>query len=293
MLKVNKAYYQTLQIPSANFVSNKVKEVMEKFPSLAPVELLKVNPPSPMLKVCKRQWKKRAIYFVVNESSSCVDVTISLQEDKVLFLDIIDLTEYKIASSTFKWHFEPFGSAFFITGKEGKKELKDFIPLETLNTKWTLKAVKKYVVGNSDFEIISCKNKAVPTTLGNWDKILGKDFSGDAVYKTCFYTEEKDLILDLGKVDFGCKVKLNNIELPVKFFPPFRYSLASALKQGKNVLEVTVSNTLACALAADNVEERISQNYPPVSNYEKQQRTFEKDSLSGGLFGPVVLGKLT
>ena len=57
------------------------------------------------------------------------------------------------------------------------------------------------------------------------------------------------------------------------------------------MLEITVSNTLANALAAPGVDERISNTFLPRSPYETRQREFEKDSLTGGLFGPVRLGR--
>ena len=62
------------------------------------------------------------------------------------------------------------------------------------------------------------------------------------------------------------------------------------MKRGRNRLEVIVSNTLANALAAPGVRERIVADFPPESPYEERQRAFEKESLTGGLFGPVRFG---
>ena len=67
--------------------------------------------------------------------------------------------------------------------------------------------------------------------------------------------------------------------------------LGPALKRGKNCLEITVSNTQANALSAPGVEARVTRCFPPRSPYEDSQRSFEQDSLSGGLFGPVRFGK--
>lgn len=291
ILRVGKMNYQTLAVPESRFLPEKVRYITENFTSFEPVPLLKVEPAAPMLRVCKRQWGKRMIYFCVNESGKALDLTITLPESPVLYLDLDDLSEYRLDSPSFVWHFEPFGSAFFLTGKKGGKELKYFEPEKELYSSWSLRPLCKHVIGEKDIEIISCKDKTVAAELGEWNSILGDDFSGDAVYRTIFYTEQTDLVLDLGKVCFCASVKLNQVDVGTCFFPPFRFPLAPALKKGRNLLEITVSNTLANALAAPGVLERISEAYPPCSSYEKQQREFEKDSLAGGLYGPVVLCK--
>ena len=290
-LRVGRMNYQSLIMPESNFLPEKVKQIADGFTSAAPIPLLKVEPAAPMLRVCKRQWGSRMIYFCVNESAEALDLTLTLAESPVLYLDLEDLSEYRLSTPSFCWHFEPFDSAFFITGKEGTKELKYFVPEKELCTPWTLRPLRKHVVAESDFEIRPCREEAIPSELGDWSPILGKDFSGDAVYRTVFYTEQPDIVLDLGKVLYCASVKLNNVELGCRFRPPFCFTLAGALKKGRNVLEVTVSNTLANALAAPGVETRITEAFPPCSAYEKQQRKFEEDSIAGGLSGPVMLGR--
>ncbi|MBE6377606.1 MAG: hypothetical protein E7051_02175 [Lentisphaerae bacterium] len=291
IIRIGKMSYQTLTMTESSFLPQKVKNIAENFVSSAPVPLLKVEPETPELRVCKRKWGKRMIYFCVNESGKALDVTLTLAESPVLYLDLHDLWEYRLSSPSFSWHFEPFSSAFFITGKAGNKDLEYFEAEKELTSSWTLRPLRKHIVAESDLEIIPCKDKAVSAELGDWSPILGRDFSGDAVYRTIFHTDRTDLTLDLGKVCFCASVKLNNVELGSRFLPPYRFPLADALKKGRNVLEITVSNTLGNALAAPGVLERIQEAYPPCSTYEKQQREFEKDSLVSGLFGPVMFGR--
>ena len=291
LLQVGRMRYKSLSMPDSRFLPEKVRAVVEKFASAAPVPLLKTEPAAPMLRVCKRKWGRRTIYFCVNEGPEALDVTLTLPESPVLHLDLNDLSEYRLTSPSFRWHFEPLGSAFFLTGKEGKKELPRFVPEEELRGPWTLKPIRRHIVAESDFEIRSCHEKAVPAELGDWAPVLGRDFSGDAVYRTVFHTKRTDLVLELGKVCFCASVTLNKVKLGSGFRAPFRFPLAPALKKGRNVLEIIVSNTLANALAAPGVDERISNTFPPRSPYETRQREFEKDSLTSGLFGPVRLGR--
>ena len=291
LLCVGRMKYRSLLLPKSHFLPKKVRNITDKFTSSEPVSLLKTEPPAPMLRVCKRQWGKRFIYFCVNEGGEPLDIMLTLEETPVLHLDLGDLSEYRLPSPSFRWHFAPFSSAFFLTGKEGKKDPEHFEPEKELAGPWSLRPLKKHVVGKNDFEIRSCHTKAFPAKLGEWAQTLGADFSGDAVYRTVFNTERTDWILDLGKVCFCASVKLNRIEIGSCFRSPFLFPLASALKRGKNILEIIVSNTLANALAAPGVEERISNTFPPCSPYEEKQRKFEMASRTGGLFGPVLLGR--
>ena len=92
------------------------------------------------------------------------------------------------------------------------------------------------------------------------------------------------------KLEFCASVKLNGRKQGSVFHSPFRFDLTPALKRGRNRLEVTVSNTLANALAAPGVLERVVRDFPPESPCEERQRAFEKESCCGGLFGPVRFG---
>lgn len=291
-LIIGKMAYSSLILPSSQYMTEKAKNVIKDFVSQEPTPLLKTCPAAPQLRVSCRQVGTKRIYFCVNESTLPLDVKLTLDQEDVTFRDPWGSGDYIVEGKTFDWHFEGCGTAIFITGQKGKKAL----PLyqwnkEDANLNWKIKKVKSHFIADGDIQIASCKEKAVKASLGNWDNFIGSDFSGDAKYTCTFDNKEKSLCINLGKVDYCASVKLNGKDLGYCFRSPFIFDLTSALKIGKNTLEVTVSNTLANALAAPGIEQYVEENFPPRSPYENSQRSFEQTSISGGLFGPVKFGK--
>ena len=87
---------------------------------------------------------------------------------------------------------------------------------------------------------------AVAAELGDWRAVLGEDFSGDACYRTSFRHDGSEVaLLDLGKVNYACEVKLNGKSLGMKMLPPFVFDIRGKLRRGINRLEVVVTNTLS------------------------------------------------
>jgi len=116
----------------------------------------------------------------------------------------------------------------------------------------------------------------------------GKAFSGTATYTTSFNIDKvksgAQYVLDLGKVDMIAAVTLNGKKLRTLWTEPYRLDLGNAIKAGKNVLKVEVTNTWFNRLVYDN-------NLP-----EAQRKTWtiaapNKDFplRACGLMGPVVL----
>ena len=290
-LVIGKMAYSCLIVPETKFMSPEAAAAVKRFRSASPRPLLGCVPPAPQLRVTRRVVGRRSIYFCVNESGRPLDVTLKLDQAPALFRDPWGSGDYSLPGAVFEWHFEPFGSALFVTGAKGRRRLPAFRWEEAAPAlKWRLKPLLRHVVGAEEIEIRRCKGKACRAEPGEWAPFLGADFSGDAVYSCTFTTERRSLWLDLGEVCFCASVKLNGRGLGSLFRSPFRFDLTPALKRGRNRLEVTVSNTLANALAAPGVRERIVRDFPPESPYEERQRAFEKDSLCGGLRGPVRFG---
>jgi hypothetical protein len=93
------------------------------------------------------------------------------------------------------------------------------------------------------------------------------------------------LWLDLGNVKEIAEVKLNGRDLGIWWKPPFRGDVTSAVRAGKNTLEIRVTNLWPNRLIGD-------QKLP-----EKERHTwatfnpFKADSplLESGLLGPVQI----
>jgi hypothetical protein len=85
-------------------------------------------------------------------------------------------------------------------------------------------------------------------------------FSGTATYlkqikvPSKWISPDRVVILDLGRVKNVAAVRLNGKDLGVLWKPPFKVEVTGALKRGKNVLEIKVTNLWVNRLIGDEVE---------------------------------------
>lgn len=261
--------------------------------------LLRVVPETPQLRVEARQLiDGRTIWFFFNDGREEIEPRLFLPgAKKTAWADPETGRIWRVPAErgAIAWRFPGYGTALFITGLEADEAL----PQETVHRfhqvlagSWTLKPLVRHVVGEERLEWHPDASSAMTVELGDWRRWLPSDFSGDAVYTREFAWDVQPkggVRLDLGRVNYSCRVTLNGDEVGRRMWGPFRFDLTERLKPGKNVLQVVVTNTLANAYAPDAVDERVSRDFAPRIVYEDRQRAFEQDSLASGLFGPVTL----
>ncbi len=127
-----------------------------------------------------------------------------------------------------------------------------------------------------------------PAELGGWEK----EFSGEWVYR--FRWDAKELgvevrpgdwfCLKLGKVCYSARVSVNGQEVGVAAVPP--YTLRFPAVSGVMTVEIEVANTPANEI----VHSKVLQEWPKgylQENYHEYALAFERESLDGGLYGPV------
>ena len=114
----------------------------------------------------------------------------------------------------------------------------------------------------------------------------GKSFSGTATYETSFTLDKsqigKDLVLDLGKVDFIADIKVNGKSAGVLWTEPYSLNIKDFIQEGENTLTVDVTGTWYNRLAYD------------ASQPEAQRKTWTiagpaagSQLHDSGLLGPV------
>lgn len=116
-------------------------------------------------------------------------------------------------------------------------------------------------------------------------------YSGAAVYRQEFVYQSRGTApqyLNLGRVaDVGiAHVTLNGHDLGVVWAPPYRVAVSGLLKEGKNVLEVTVINSWRNRLVGDG-------GLPADKRFTHTNIAIRKEwtLLESGLLGPVVWEK--
>jgi hypothetical protein len=112
--------------------------------------------------------------------------------------------------------------------------------------------------------------------LGDWSDAALDRYSGEVIYKHEFFIEniypDKKYDIMLGEVRCAARVWLNGFELGSVFAAPWSIPCGGRVRNGGNILEIAVSNTLA-----NHFAEFSSTGYV----YDGQ--------LISGLFGPVEL----
>ncbi len=116
----------------------------------------------------------------------------------------------------------------------------------------------------------------------------GKAFSGTATYEASFTIDKgqlgKELVLDLGKVDFIADVKVNGKSAGVLWTEPYSLNIKDFIQEGENTLTVDVTGTWYNRLAYD------------ASQPEAQRKTWTiagpaagSQLHDSGLLGPVFI----
>lgn len=303
-LRIGRMRYDTLVMPPSTWITDQAAAAVERFrtaggkvvgpETLASIEpLVKLTPASADIRVCKRLIGNQALYFFTNEANRPMSVEIRLSETaNVVLCEPHDGKLYAVPSQggAFRWEFEPYGSALFLVGGRADGPLPPPVCGRemVLAEGWTLRPLVCHRPGRHEYEVTPVQAESRPAAPGDWRTDLGDDFSGDAVYALEFTSPvDGPAVLDLGEVLYACSVTLNGKAAGRQFFGPFRFAVT--VRQGVNRLAVTVSNTLANAIAPDAVERYWATSCPPVSPYESRQRVSERDSLASGMLGPVRL----
>jgi len=109
-----------------------------------------------------------------------------------------------------------------------------------------------------------------------------KHYSGTAIYNTTFDIKkgflkaDQELLLNLGEVNVIAKVILNGKEMGLSWIAPHNFKISSAIKEGKNSLEIQVTNQWTNRLIGD-------EKLPNKTGYDVRRKNLG--------FGPEKLGK--
>jgi hypothetical protein len=93
--------------------------------------------------------------------------------------------------------------------------------------------------------------------------------------------------ISLGDVRFAACVYLNEHHLGSTLMPPYRLKIPSGLLNKENKLKIVVTNTSANWYSHTDYFDKWS--IKELSPYFETELDYAKDSVSGGLYGPVVL----
>ncbi len=258
---------------------------------------LDVAVPTDKLRVRKMVSDGDTVYLVMNISATETTADfIAGEKFAPVLCDPDDGTIRRIpgaAPGRWRHTFVPGASAIFLLSAEPAAVLppspRPGRTVLEIPDRWEIAPLRRIAVGDSDYEVAETPPVFQAAEPGDWRGLLGDDFSGKALYRTEFVWNggPGNYFLDLGRVNYAVRVRLNGTELGEAVFPPYVLPLGRALKPGRNTLEAEVANTLANAIVPESVLKKWTEELPCRTWYELLLRDLERESLPSGLFGPV------
>jgi len=159
-------------------------------------------------------------------------------------------------------------------------------PVHTLEGEWHIEFIEG---GPETPEAATIKELVSWTEFGDEKN---RNFSGTAKY-TCYFTkpdtDAEEWILDLGNVRNTARVKLNGQSIRTLWCRPYRTRLDDTIQEGKNTLEIEVTNLSANRIAAMDREKIPWKNFFFVNIDYKPFDASSWEPLPSGLLGPVKL----
>ena len=150
---------------------------------------------------------------------------------------------------------------------------------------------RELTAGEKGFTDIVHQEDPVPVSLGSWIPAVGAAYSGSGTYTAEFALEDgmvgKSGMLDLGKVCYSAQVSINGCDLGTVLMPPYRVVIPAGALKKNNELSVTVTNTSANWYVHTDYFDQWS--IKQLSPYFEPERKYAKDTVDGGLYGPVKL----
>lgn len=137
-------------------------------------------------------------------------------------------------------------------------------------------------------------DKATPVQLGDWSYLVGEAYSGSGVYETTFTLPTEKIgikgEIDLGEVHFTASVYLNDQCIGTALMPPYRLTIPDGVLDKENKLKIVVTNTSANWYIHTDYFDKWKKE--ALSPYFEAELEFAKESVSGGLYGPVRIHSL-
>jgi hypothetical protein len=248
----------------------------------------------PSVKYLHRRLADGEVYFLFNEGTQSLDLSIVLQGGGApQFWDAVTGMRTRAGGATCRGNcvrvpltLDPHEARIIVLGpvtskpKEVQAHLKPTPQSLTIEGDWQLMIAGRSYQGS----------------LKSWSEYGQPGYSGTVRYRKEFSVSpasmgnNRDLYLDLGEVKYSARALLNGKDLGIRAWRPFRWPVGDAIQQGSNVLEIEITNTAANELAANPARMKELEHKGWLRNsYLGTYLAFDKEMTPSGLLGPVRL----
>ena len=308
-IKMGIAQYNTVVVPACNFMPEKTRLQLEKFisgggsvfvigdkPSINGAKYVcdaKNILPSPIqlsgdtdgISLGVRNAENGTLFMLFNEADASKSFEVISKFDYILEAEsgkIIKTDSNKITLAS--------GQMVFLwQGKVDEFEKENIYRNEVTLANFTFRRTDRFIINDMEFVKREIAETEESISLGDWAEVTGIDFSGSGIYKTEFKLPKSEgkICIDLGDVYSTCELFINGRSYGVCGMSPYIYEIDAQTLRDQNTLEIRVSNT--CANEYLYTKSFDKWQKWQISPYHEIQNVFHKDSLQGGLYGPVKL----
>ena len=301
-IHIGRAEYRHIIIPENAFIPDATQNAIDKFigkggkvsyglPDVTPV----ITIDGKGLRAMHRKTENADIFILFNESEENSDyfVHLSLSEGYQLDLENGKLYQLQSENGVLNLSLATGETAVVLLTDEVLKAetRKSFTEEFIITSNFAFYKETELVCDNKGFENIKHSDKEVPVKLGDWSYLIGSAYSGSGVYETTFALPDekvgKEGEINLGDVHFTASVYLNDRFLGTSLMPPYSLKIPAGLLDKENKLRIVVTNTSANWYIHTHYFDKWSRK--ELSPYFDTELEYAKDSVSGGLYGPVVL----
>lgn len=238
------------------------------------------------------------LYIFANESST-------VSEAQIRFDDNLKYT-YELDTVSGKMYFETMSSDVSVMLQSGESKCylrtDQFIETEVnpqkiiynhmaLLDKFEAAKKKAFILDKTGGYSRYYNIQFNPVKLGSWKTYFGEEFSGDVIYRTTFDLDFEiygKVKLSFGKVEHSISVDINGVHAGCSIFEPREIFFNTDLfHKGKNIIDITVSNTAANQFILSDAEKYYKSE--ELGSYHEGAKKSESEHVDGGLYGPVMI----
>ena len=301
-MHIGRAEYKHIIIPENAFIPESTQKVLNEFVRQGGRVTKEITDCKPVIQVdgiglraMRRKTENADILILFNESEEKGNYDISLSSSKGYLLDLENgkLKRLMFENGVLNISLATGETAVILLTDENidVEAPKSFENKLVLSNEFALRREIELVCNENGFKKIKHYETATPVKLGDWSYLIGSAYSGSCTYETTFTLPDnmigKEGELRIEEVCFSASAYLNGKSLGTALMSPYKFTVPGDLLTKENKLEIVVTNTSANWYLNTDYFDKWSDK--ELSPYFEAEINYAKDSVAGGLYGPIVL----
>ena len=301
-IRIGNAEYRCIIIPEGAFIPQSTQKALNEFAEKGGKVSYSVTDAVPVINVndsglraMHRKAENAEIFCLFRESGERTDYQVNLSAENGYLLDLEKgrLQRFKTENGILHLTLAVGETAVVMLTDEDfdAEDIKEFKEKHEIANEFMFNKDVELICNENGFANVKHAEKTSPITLGDWSKLIGSAYSGSCVYETTFTLRDENIgkegKIDLGEVRFSANVYLNGQTLGTALMPPYSLKIPEGILDKNNTLRVVVTNTSANWYVHTDYFDK--WKVEELSPYFAAEEEYAKDSVSGGLYGPVVI----